>query len=276
MLAFCFLAYRDIAHPQLWNTFFSGGDAADYCIFLHSKESISQSAVSGVQIVPTMPTEWGKWSLFAAQQRLIEQACESNNAITKVILLSSDAVPLWSFADIKEKLLTDDLNWIDITTRRTRQYGIGFHRGVRRTYTFGSQWVILNRYSVFAIKSEWTAIEKLWKDTTIPDEKCLQHWFTAIPERRATIKEQPPVYVNWARRSNENCPVEKHRNRPYTYCQLTEPDIMEARLSGALFMRKICRGAPLDALAPKVGHGIDKIDVSAARKQDLQSVESAQ
>jgi len=257
-VAFCFMAYRDIDHPTLWQEFFGSASNTDYTIWLHSKESIKESAVPSVRIVPTKPTEWGEWSIVEAQQHLLECACTGDPRTKKVVLLSSDSVPLWNFRTVYDRIMANDMNWVSISERTLvgRPSQIAFGSRTTNVVATGSQWVILTAASVAAIRGALPSIEKMRANFKIPDERVYHTFFL---NRQAEVYNSVSVHADFVRRApvspgplwirkGRPCPHGPHRNNPFTYCYLTETDIQTAKDSGALFMRKICPGADLSGL----------------------------
>jgi len=258
-VAFCFMAYRDIDHPTIWQEFFGSGSGSGsgsgYTIWLHSKQSITKSAVPNVRIVPTKPTEWGKWSIVEAQQHLLECACAGDSRTKKVVLLSSDSVPLWNFQTVYDRIMANDMNWVSMSeqTLVSRPAKIAFGTRTMTAIATGYQWVILNAASVTEIRAAWPSIEKMRKKFKIPDEGVYHTFFL---NRQAEVYNTAPVHADFVRRAPVTppspCPHGPHRYKPFTYCYLTETDIQKAKDAGALFMRKICPGADLSVLRDSI------------------------
>jgi len=253
-VAFCFMAYSDIDHPTVWQKFFGSASASntDYTIWLHSKESIKESAVPNVRIVPTKPTEWGKWSIVEAQQHLLECACAGDPRTKKVVLLSSDSIPLWDFRTVYDRIMANDMNWVSMSERTIvgRPAKIAFGSRSTTVVATGSQWVILTAASVAAIRAALPSIEKMRANFKIPDEHVYHTFFL---NHQAEVYNTAPVHADFVRRAPAAlCPHGPHRNKPFTYCYLTETDIQTAKDSGALFMRKICPGADLSVLCDSI------------------------
>jgi hypothetical protein len=260
-IAFCFLAYNDIDHPALWTEFFAGADSsADYTIWLHSKHGLRQSQSqrqsqhqsqvgAEVSVVATIPTEWGTWSLVEAQQRLMEQACEANDQTRKIILLSSDAVPLYNFKTIQERLLADDMAWLDVrmTTESAKRKKIAFGPAQIRQTAMGSQWLVLTREQVLTLGGIVRASQADARSKFVADERI---WQTIFTSRGLPFHRVSPTHVEWNRRSGRciNNAAATHRESPYTYCRLHASDIAAARSAGALFIRKICPSADVSGL----------------------------
>ena len=109
MLAFCFLTYGDVEHREIWKPFFAAAPPDQYTIFIHRKEG--EGSALPATVIPTQATEWATWSLVEVQQSLFREAAK-NPAVTKLILLSADTIPLYSFSALYKALMADDKGYI--------------------------------------------------------------------------------------------------------------------------------------------------------------------
>ena len=246
-LAFCFLSYGDIEQIAVWTQFFSGVPTDKYSIFLHTKSDLGISALANCVVIPTQPTAWGEFSLVRVQQALFT-AAHSNTMVYKFILLSGDAVPLFTFSTIYSLLTADLLGRIHVTP--------GGNSGNEKTvnkkawpatrpwvWAYAAQWVVLNRSHVDHLIQEWALIEKVFTASKFSDEHVYPIIFNAL-DSLITFKKEPSVYVN--QRTTARCCI-RHHTTPTTYHanEMTLTELDQIYGSGALFLRKICGTARL-------------------------------
>jgi hypothetical protein len=267
MLAFCFLTYKDVDHLEVWAPFFAAAPPDQYAIFIHRKEGTGSELPATV--IPTQPTEWGTWSLMEAQQSLFRMAAISDPAITKFILISNDTVPLYSFAALYAALMADDKGYIRKMKHKKSMTKIpnleAWPSSMPFNWSLTSQWVILNRAHVIALEEHFVMLRTVFETMLIPDEHVYIIFFEGLG-LLGTFHLVPPVHVQWDQKPhtlhtmlcqpitrfnrppvrNRAC-SEWHRNRPHTFHaeEFTKAKVAEIYRSGAFFLRKVCRIAPL-------------------------------
>ena len=265
MLAFCFLTYKDVDHLEVWAPFFAAASPDQYAIFIHRKEGTGSELPATV--IPTQPTEWGTWSLVEAQQSLFRTAME-NPAVTKCILLSGDSVPLYSFAALYTAIMADGKGYIRKAKHKRSVTKIpnleAWPRSKPFKWSLSSQWVILNRIHITALEEHFVMLSAVFGSMIIPDEHVYVIFFEGFGLLN-TFHLVPPICVQWDHKpisiQNMLCkpmylfqrPVKKricsepHRDRPHTFHaeEFTKAKVAEIYRSGAFFLRKVCRIAPL-------------------------------
>jgi len=246
-LAFCFLSYDDIEQHETWNSFFKDVSPEKYTVLVHMKNRTDTSIIQGALVIPTIPTEWGGFSLVKVQQALIEAAFE-DEAVTKFILLSGDSIPLYRFDTIYEQLYKDDKGYLAINVRTRGQERVqAINRGAwPRTMPWkwikSSQWSILNRVHVQLLHEHFDTLTQVFSNSSIPDEHLYPVFFNGCNISN-TFHNKPSMFVNWSR-SIYSCSV-PHHITPATYhtIELNAANINEIYNSGAFFLRKICKTA---------------------------------
>lgn len=258
------MTYEDIVRIDAWRAFFSDASENSFSVYIHSKHGIQQSGLSGSNILPTQPTQWGHFNLVEVQQALFCKAYEDPENY-KFVLLSGDSIPLYSFATIYARLTSDDKGYMTFIK--------GMHQFEREKYVntntwlpreswvwYGtSQWCILHRNHVELLKEHWTMIVATFsKRNCIPDEHVYPILFNAYNQKNTF--HPGAMFVDWS--PSINCTI-THRLSPKTY---HDEDLVEEPLhaiyeSGALFLRKVCvltklnydwtQARPLQPLPPR-------------------------
>jgi hypothetical protein len=266
MLAFCFLTYKDVDHLEVWAPFFAAAPPDQYAIFIHRKEGTGSELPA--TIIPTQPTEWSTWSLVEAQQSLFRTAI-ANPAVTKCILLSGDSVPLYSFAALYATLMADTKGYMRKANNKRSTTKIpniaAWPKSLPFNWSLTSQWIILNRTHVTKLDEHFSMLRSVFGSMSVPDEHVYVIFFDGLG-LLDTFHLVSPIHVQWDPKQHtlhamlcqpitrfNRPPVrtrpcsEWHRNRPHTFHaeEFTPAKVAEIYRSGAFFLRKVCRIAPL-------------------------------
>ena len=244
-LAFCFLSYDDIEQHVAWNSFFRDVSSEKFTVVVHMKNHADTSIITGSRVIPTMPTEWGGFSLVKVQQALMEEACK-DESVTKCILLSGDSIPLHPFDVIYNKLCSDDKGYIHINEKNDGRDRIAhvnrkaWPRNRPWIWAKASQWCILNRSHVKLLSEQFDMLTKVFLKSEVPDEHLYPIFFISINAIH-TFHNSITMYVNWLRNINV-CRI-LHHSSPVAYhtINFNAKNIDDIYASGALFMRKICQ-----------------------------------
>jgi hypothetical protein len=266
-LAFCFLTYDDVEHREFWGPFFAMAPPDKFTITVHSKLGKS-SWLPGAVMVPTIPTEWGTFSLMDAQQSLFRTAALDRD-VKKFILLSGDSIPLYRFDALYRKLTADDKGFIrkveNEKSIKKNPNMAAWPREKKFNWSLSSQWVILNRRHVTLLENHYPMLRNVFGKMYIPDEHMYIIFFEGFGEL-PSFNIKAPIHVQWdklARQMNpllrfrlfrskapvaKPCP-ENHRHRPHTFHseEMTPAKINEIYKSDAMFVRKLCRLAYFEA-----------------------------
>jgi len=183
--------------------------------------------------------------------QLMERACKTNENIQKIVLLSSDSLPLYNFKTIQTKIYGEELAWVQVIKEKEhfKRAKLAFGRPETIEIVWGSQWVILNREHVLTLIPSITEKIITHKTRVAADERV---WATIFTNLNLGYKSCAPIYVDLNRKVEHGRCINnfrnRHREKPFTFCRLDESDIAAARSGGALFIRKICPSADVSGL----------------------------
>jgi hypothetical protein len=256
------MAYNDIEQKAIWERFFDGIPVDRYSVFLHSSNAIAESWMQTCNIIPTIPTEWGSFSLVEVQQALFETAA-LDEATTKFILLSGDSIPLYTFEQIFAKLGSDTKGYMLRNPVNTATHAVREKTTNRAewpatrkwVWKTGSQWVILNRDHVKLLQDNWPMLKTVFGKSDIPDEHMYLVFFNGF-DAMDSFHIACPIYINWSI-MRAPCSV-WHRMSPYTYhnYDFTQTRIDIIYKTRSLFLRKICGVA---GAAPLIDWGSERL-----------------
>lgn len=241
-IAFCFLSYGDIEHQNVWTRFFEAAD--QYAIFLHRADGLTVSTLPGCTVIPPIKTAWGTFSLLQAQQNMFTEAF-NDPTIQKVILLSGDTIPLYTFDVVYKRLCNDDKGYmrqiahnavVQTTDKKIQTASWPDKPWVGK---FISQWVVLTRNHVQMLHDNWPMLQEVFKNANIPDEYMYFIFFNGFGAID-TFHNSSPMYVSNSKRIIP-C-VRKHHSVPLTYHRpnFTPQEVDKIYRSGHLFLRKVC------------------------------------
>jgi len=178
-IAFMFLTIEDLNQPSLIYNFLK--DGSDRCtMYAHSKniKNIDQEFLLQAQVPDNVDTEWGKVGLVKATLSLLREALkdETNKYF---VLLSESCVPLYSFHNIYEKIMSlNGKSWVQkIVTNKTKTQIK--HNTLKEPELLGmkklkdfhlcSQWMLLSRkHAEIAVANDYT--DTVFREGHIPDE----------------------------------------------------------------------------------------------------------
>jgi len=244
-IAFCFMSYGDIVHANIWRRFFQDASAEQFCTVLHTVNGITATMLPSCRIIPTQPTAWGAFSLVEVQQALFEEACKDPD-VCKCVLLSGDALPLYTFPYLYKKLTADDKGYMYYNDKHD---GTAFMPLIQRTawphplrYSLTYQWCILTRRHVAALTAEFPMIRQVFGRSYIPDEHVYSMFFEGL-NLLSTFHLQMSTLVLWQGR--KACCSITHSQKPVTLhtIDFTAPFLQKLYESPCFFIRKICRTA---------------------------------
>ena len=239
-LAFCFLSYNDIEQHDIWLSFFERGNKDQYVIYLHRSDGIRESSLPGCNVIPTIPTAWGKFSLLQAQQNMYNEAIRDPD-VCKFILLSGDSIPLYSFSKIYQHLMKDDKGYMQLIAESSTVTYTSDAWPVDKPWKghFISQWVILNRFHVQLLQENWTMLEKVFTNAHAPDEFMYFIFFNGY-DCIDSFNKSSHMYVNHAT-DTIACSI-AHHAKPLTYHRnnFTPLHVEQIYSTKRMFLRKIC------------------------------------
>ena len=247
-IALCFLSYGDIQQREIWSAFLSAADPSKYSVFLHRSDGVQTSWVPGCNIIPTLPTSWGSFSLVKAQQALFNEAFKDSNNY-KFILLSGDTIPLYTFHKIYTQLTQDNKGLISMNSNPDYNREYSTKKSVwpfNRPWVWkqAEQWVVLNRSHVQLLQENWTMIETVFFRSSIPDEHVYAVFFNGFGVLH-TFNLRSIIHINFFM-SSSKCNI-PHHSSPATYHthNFTPTYVNKIYGSGCMFVRKICSTASI-------------------------------
>ena len=181
-IAYCFLMYDTVEHPQVWERFFkdSNGTAE---IYSHIKKVIAKTPVwLRKGRARTVKTQWcGEGLVFSFCSMLKKALKKKTN--THFAILSGSCIPLYDYATTYKKIMSTDRASINFwSDPKQKKYGL----------KFASQWVILNRETAIAMvrlidKSDTTAQAFLHRMEDIQVENTRKNVMMHCPDETYPI-----------------------------------------------------------------------------------------
>lgn len=242
------MAYGDIVHLNVWRQFFADASENTYSIYMHSKNNIPKSELPGCILIPTQPTEWGKFSLMDVQHSLFLKAHEDPDNY-KFILLSSDTVPLYTFSRIYAELTKDNkgrMNFSpdglirrEVTVDKSR-----WPADIKWNWMHSPQWIILNRSHIAQLHPHWEMLKTVFNKSEIPDEHLYPIFFNGYNYNDTF---SPTIMYSTFTTRSKYCSIH-HRDVPRTFhTEEFDSNTLDVIYgSGAMFIRKICSTALLN------------------------------
>jgi hypothetical protein len=244
------MSYGDIGQIHVWKEFFKDVSSDAYSVILHRKDGVPQSDLPSVTVIPTIPSEYGKWSLVQVSQALFRKGLENEENQT-FILLSGDTIPIRSFRELSEKVSGKEgfFQWYGGSEERMEKINKEILRTLSDRFCCvkHSQWVVLDRKYIQLFESHFELMEQAFSEMVIPDEHAYGIMLEILGVRR-NIQYDFLTYIDW--NITEGCPHGiRHHYHPKTFhlSDLTPERISAVRHSGSYFMRKICGAEPIPA-----------------------------
>jgi len=248
-LAFCFMSYGDVEQRAIWASFFKEADPDQYISLLHRKDGSTTTWLPNCTVIPTMKTEYAKFSLLEVQQTLFETACKDLQ-VTKCMLLSGDSIPLYPFSQIYRKLTADDKGYLQRFSSSNNRYEPSANKDAWPAdkpwnWQVAHQWITLNRSHIRHLRDNWTMLKNVFGDSSVPDEYMYSVFFYGFGYLD-TFHISSHMVTNWSSDSIY-CGVHRHRKRPKAHHtqDFTEGYINYIYAASGVFLRKICSTATI-------------------------------
>ncbi len=198
-IALCFLVYDKFDCENIWKKWLETNNAR-FSIYIHSKYSFKTVLNEAINIVPTVPTEWGGFSLVKATCKLYEHALK-DPANKKFVLLSQACIPLKSPDYIYNFLMKDNMSYYynyDTTANALNRFHIVQSRLPLAKIEKHSQWIIVNReHSQYLIESV-PMLETVF--TKAGDAIADESWFLIVinmlNKKHETVFK-PTTFASW-------------------------------------------------------------------------------
>lgn len=170
-VALLFMVYDHIDHEAIWDEWLAG-HADKFHVFVHSKHPVRIGLKSvPVTVVPSIPTEWGKFSLVEAQVQLLRHALDRHSAM-KFVFLSNSCIPVKSAEHVYEQLITSYPSNILMSNPEQVFPRYEAVKLPKEHIVKHSQWTILNRSHASYIVMHLKTMRDAYADVIIPDESA--------------------------------------------------------------------------------------------------------
>lgn len=198
-IALCFLVYDKFECENIWRKWLETNNSR-FSIYVHSKYTFKTILNETVNTVPTVPTEWGKFSLVKATCKLYEEALK-NPANKKFVLLSQGCIPFKSPDYIYDFLMKDNSSYYynyDFTANALDRFHIIQKRVPLIKVEKHSQWIIVNREHASYLIESVPMLEKLFTNTgyAIADESWFLIVINMLNKKNETVFK-PTTFVSW-------------------------------------------------------------------------------
>ena len=171
-VALLFMVYDQIDHEAIWDEWLRG-HADKFHVFVHSKHPVRIGLKSvPVTVVPSIPTEWGTFSLVEAQVQLLNHALDRHSAM-KFVFLSNSCIPVKEVDVVYDELISTYPSNILLSnpTQVFPRYD-AVKLPEKDNIVKHSQWTILNRPHASYITMHLKTMRDAYADVIIPDESA--------------------------------------------------------------------------------------------------------
>jgi hypothetical protein len=266
-IAFLFLIVNDIYFPEIWDYYFKGNkDKVNILCHAKNPENIKTKWLKNNIIKNIVKTKWGHFT--NAIVNLLKSALE-NKDNQKFILISESCLPIKSFNNFYNMLLSDDINTSYIKVRKFDNYNIN-KSNIQKNFLKDinlikhSGWFCLSRHHV----KKLLVNKNIYKFNNIiaGDEHILSLIYPSN-----NIKDFEITYSNWEhnkyyieninkklkilydQKESENTKkydkeilelrIQKSNigKHPKTYDKITENELSEIKKSKSFFFRKFSK-----------------------------------
>ena len=231
-IALCFMLYDKIQCEYLWEEWLCT-NIERVSIIVHSKLPIqiqSQLLKRCVCQIPTIPTNWGDFSLVEATLLLYKEAIKDEN-VEYCILLSGSCIPVKSFDYVYETLLSSNGKSIS-NVMGSGKLGLGdsIIPIVKKLISKHEQWIILNRKHCEYVLKNSSRLRFIFKRNGChpPDEL----WFNTLMKVDRLDKEiiyKKTTLTTWPK---------QRINHPKTYESISDEELNTILKGEFLFARK--------------------------------------
>jgi tellurite resistance-related uncharacterized protein len=198
-VALCFLVYDKFECENIWKKWLENNNSR-FSIYIHSKNKFKTTLTEAVNMVPTVPTEWGKFSLLKATCKLYEEALK-DPANKKFVLLSQACIPFKSPDYIYNFLMKDNMSYY-YNYDTSKQVLIKYQTLQKRLPLIQiekhSQWIIVNREHSQYLIEFLPMLEIAFTNAgdVIPDESWFLIVMNMLNKKHETVFK-PTTFVSW-------------------------------------------------------------------------------
>lgn len=175
-IAFCFLLYDTVKHPDVWEEFFQDVPTTKHTIYAHIKK-ISPSTLHWLRKNKIKPvkTDYCDVSLVFAWIQLLKNALK-NPKNKYFCILSGECIPLFPFQKVYRKITASKKSRLNVDNSAESYFHTGLY--------WADQWTILNRKHAKLLVKLTTKSGKKFVDSILPqiedycpDEILPINWF---------------------------------------------------------------------------------------------------
>ena len=239
VIGFCFLTYDNVLKNDIWNEYFEKADTNKYKIFVHPKYAnfIKNQPIFYNNIISKhCNTSWGSFSLITAQKLLLEEGLKNIN-ITHFVFVSHNSIPIQSFNTFYNYLKRIPDSIFEFCKSSNNDHIIRYDKLInpkfsKNDFLFQSQWSILIREDALIVTMYHSEIEKIFKNSYVPDEHAYINYLTYYKNKN--IYNEHTTKVVWY-----NC-------TPYIFDKISNKEIEEFRNNNNFFLRKIHENTLVD------------------------------
>lgn len=258
-IAFCFLTYDEITRPDVWEKYFENVDPKKYSIHVHPKiqQEIRNQKLFCDKILPvTCDTEWGSFSLVAAQHLLFSAALGTNTNIYPIkyaILVSHNTIPIQSFDKLYsylDPLILKNMSVMHVDIPHTDQINryntLNNPNFTKDAFAFQSQWCILSISDLNIVVNEYDKIKEIFEKSDVPDEHAYINYLTHYKNKSVIMNATTYVKRYSSNQTIVNNESQHYDNSVQIHYTLPQNFILSLRQTNVFFIRKISKKSRLD------------------------------
>jgi hypothetical protein len=226
-IAYLFLVYSDVYHPQVWEKYFTGeSDNVKICCHAANRKQTTTPFIRNNLIPYWVSTKWAGLGLVLAHLELIRYALR-DPSVQRLVLCSESCIPIKSYKKTRQLLFDTDATWL----RTTTQYTSRMSRVTtipKQHHRHHSQWVALTReHASMLVRFNFLGD---FINCVVPDEHYVGSVLVHLGEAER-ILQKSQTYAQWYKLS----PVQF---TPREHTQISTQLIQNLKKSDALFARK--------------------------------------
>jgi len=234
-IAYLFLLYEDVNHPQLWERYFNGHEeTTKICCHAARRENAQTPFVRDNLIPFWVSTQWGNIGLVAAHLELIRNALRDPD-VSRLVLCSGSCVPIKTYEQTYAALFEQEKSWVAVHRRflsrmsKVTTLPADHHRK-------NSQWVALTRqHAELLVRFNFLAD---FIRCVIPDEHYVGSVLTHLGEED-NMRQLEQTYAHWEQ-------ISSVQMSPTVFGKLEDETINKLSKVPCLFARKFSPISDID------------------------------
>jgi len=226
-VAYLFLVYGDINHPNVWERYFEGHEDTTKICCHAADRSITHTPFLKDNLIPYwVSTGWGSLGLVMAQIELTRYALRDPN-VERIVLCSGTCAPIKTYQETYDSVFAHDKSWIGLYNQYTARMAKVTHLD-KSSHRKHSQWVMLTRrHASMIVRFNYLSD---FVRCTIPDEHYVGSVLVHLKEA-GNILHREQTHVAW----NKVSPIQMS---PIEHGKIEDQYIEEWRKSPSIFARK--------------------------------------